>query len=111
MLIEPFNWKRLSSIGAIATRHDGGNCRLFLSIIPVLLFARMTDETRDDPAGIIIGRELFLNLGRVSGAALWAVVFYLTGKPQAGFVVPGVFLISLAIVAMVTRKPETQGTA
>jgi len=40
---------------------------LFLSIIPVLLFARMTDETRDDPAGIIVGRELFLNLGRITG--------------------------------------------
>ncbi len=31
--MRPFNWKRLSCIGAIATRHNGDNCRLFLSVI------------------------------------------------------------------------------
>jgi MFS family permease len=74
-------------------------------VLPVLLFAVLTDKLEDAKNDSVVGREFFLDIGRVMTISILMVLLYLDFTPQACFLLCIPFLL-LSLVAYEERKAK-----
>ncbi len=72
-------------------------------VLPVFLFAILTDKMEDAKNDSVIGREFFLNVGRVVTIVLLMALLYVGFTPQQCFLLCIPFL-ALSLVAFEDRK-------
>ena len=74
-------------------------------VLPIFLFAILTDKMEDAKNDSVVGREFFLNIGRVVTISILMTLLYFDFTPQQCFLLCIPFL-ALSLVAFEERKAE-----
>ncbi len=74
-------------------------------ILPVFLFAIITDKLEDTKNDSVIGREYILDIGRTAGIGMLMVLLYLGVTPQAAFLLCIPFLLLGALAHEPKKGP------
>ena len=74
-------------------------------VLPIFLFAILTDKMEDAKNDSVVGREFFLNIGRVSTVSILMTLLYFGFTPQQCFLLCIPFLV-LSLVAFEERKAK-----
>lgn len=72
-------------------------------VLPIFLFAILTDKMEDAKNDSVVGRELFLNIGRAVTISILMTLLYFDFTPQQCFLLCIPFLV-LSLVAVEHRK-------
>ena len=75
-------------------------------ILPVFIFAILTDKLEEKKNDSVIGREFLLDIGRASTISLLMIMLWMGFSPQEGFLVVIPFLL-MAALAHEYRTPKT----
>jgi hypothetical protein len=74
-------------------------------VLPVFLFAILTDKLENTKNDSVVGREFFLDIGRVITISILMVLLYIDFTPQECFLICIPFL-ALSLVAYEEKKAE-----
>jgi len=74
-------------------------------VLPIFLFAILTDKMEDAKNDSVVGREFFLNIGRVFTVSILMTLLYFGFTPQQCFLLCIPFLV-LSLVAFEERKAK-----
>ena len=74
-------------------------------VLPIFLFAILTDKMEDAKNDSVVGREFFLNIGRVVTVSILMTLLYFDFTPQQCFLLCVPFL-ALSLVAFEERKAK-----